>query len=273
MLANDLNIPEFSTEDSQLLEGMLWGYSADPPSCTLWGDSVPAAGDGVEPPSPWSPLRRAIENGSSSPVPVPCISLLEDSPDLAAEKAAMISTYSHDMKRAEFDDYKKFLAMAKEKLADIMKHRDSHLWFYFDSCFWLFSFHPHWPLVTFSPQMMASCAGVAAAARLPLLDPLLTGLPSPCPQPLWHWTLTSPVKDRIGQSVLILKTLALQVTAKETAPFSSIVFHAAIHHIRRCWTSWTTRCCDKELGPDGDAAVASVLGFHQRPGVIALGPV
>ena len=122
MLANDLNIPEFSTEESQLSEGMLWGYSSDPPSCTLWGDSVPAAGDGIESPPP--PMPQAVENGSSSPVP--CISLLEDSPGLSAEKAAMPSTYSHDMKRAEFNDYKKFLALAKEKLAD-MKRRDSHL--------------------------------------------------------------------------------------------------------------------------------------------------
>ena len=122
MLANDLNIPEFSTEESQLLEGMLWGYSSDPPSCTLWGDSVPAAGDGIESPPP--PMPEAVENGSSSPVP--CISLLDDSPGLSAEKAAMPSTFSHDMKRAEFNDYKKFLALAKEKLAD-MKRRDSHL--------------------------------------------------------------------------------------------------------------------------------------------------
>ena len=121
MLPNDLNIPEFSTEESQLLEGMLWGYSADPPSMSLWGDSVPAAGDGIEPPMP-----EAAENGCSSPVP--CISLLDDSPGLAAEKAAMPSTYSHDMKRAEFNDYKKFLALAKEKLAD-MKRGDSHLGF------------------------------------------------------------------------------------------------------------------------------------------------
>ena len=61
MLANDLNIPEFSTEESQLSEGMLWGYSSDPPSCTLWGDSVPAAGDGIESPPPPMPEASRMD--------------------------------------------------------------------------------------------------------------------------------------------------------------------------------------------------------------------
>ena len=151
MLANDLNIPEFSTEESQLLEGMLWGYSSDPPSCTLWGASVPAAGDGIESPPP--PMPEAVENGSSSPVP--CISLLDDSPGLSAEKAAMPSTFSHDMKRAEFNDYKKFLALAKEKLAE-MKRRDSHLG---AEVFTSLLFSPPGQELVFPPQMMASCPG------------------------------------------------------------------------------------------------------------------
>lgn len=91
----DVEIPEFSTEDSELPEAFPW-------SAYVFSDED-------------EPIEEPKSPAASS---VPCIQI-EDSPGLAAEKALLPSDVSRDMNRAEFDDYKKFLCMVKTKLASM----------------------------------------------------------------------------------------------------------------------------------------------------------